>query len=314
VGASRRRLHLNAHMDTVVAVDGWKTDPWTPTVVGDELFGLGASDCKGGVAALLWLAPRVRPKVRVLFSFTACEEGIGRAKANGARKIAAMGGDWAITAEPSCSGEGVELSLGTQGHARAVVRFAGRAAHSSRPDLGENAICAAARFCLAVEKLDASYREIPVHGGAVARPSAAATLIRGGTLSNIIPDGCEVTVSRRLAPGETNETLRGELAGLLAGARATHEVFESDLAACTDLKGPLFAAARGALIEVTGRERYRFQRGRTDAVIFAARGMDTLTVGPGQVTACHVANESVNLRAAAECVRVMERLVNGLPG
>jgi len=307
-----RLLHVNGHMDTVVPVNGWTTDPLKPTVRGQRLYGLGATDCKAGLSAMLWLAPRVRPQVRVRFSFTVCEEGIGHAKENGSRRMAAAGGQWAVTCEPSCLPDGPCISIGTQGHARALVTFAGKAAHSSRPDLGENAVLAAARFCLELERLNAAFPEQRLYGGVVARATAAPTVIAGGKLSNIIPDACEVTVSRRLAPGERRETFQAELDRLLAGQRASYELFGDGPCAMVDRSGPLFAAARRAIVEVAGSERVAFQRGRTDAVIYAGAGMDTITIGPGQIGQSHSANEHVDLGVAADCVRVLERTINGL--
>ena len=311
--SARGLLHVNGHMDTVVPVDGWETDPLKATLKGDLLHGLGTTDCKGGLSAMLWLAPRVKPRVRVIFSFTVCEEGIGNSKPNGSRSLAEKGGDWAITAEPSCRPDGPCISIGTQGHARAVVKFTGKAAHSSRPDLGENAVLAAARFCTELEKLNGAFPEQQLYGGVLARATVAPTKISGGKLSNIIPDACEVLVSRRLAPGETRETFEEELQRLLAGVKAGYELFGDGPCAMVDTSGPLFAAARQAIIEVCGRERVSFQRGRTDAVIYAGSGMDTVTIGPGQIGQSHTANEHVNLPVAAQCVRVLEKVINGLP-
>lgn len=305
-------LHVNGHMDTVVPMDGWRTDPFKPVIEGDLLYGLGATDCKSGLAAMLWLAPRVRPKVRTVFSFTVCEEAGGRAKRNGSQRIGAMGGRWAITAEPSCYPDGPGVSLGTQGHAGARVKFVGKAAHSSRPELGENAVLAASRFCLELENLHASFPQQEVYPGVFARASVAPTVIKGGKISNAIPDACEVTVSRRLAPGENRETFQIELDRLLRGVNASYELSGDGPCAMVNVEGPLFAAARKAIREVCGRERFGFQRGRTDAVIYAGRGMDTITIGPGEVGQAHCANEHVNLRVAADCARVLENAVNAM--
>lgn len=310
--SSKKVLHVNGHMDTVVPADGWKTDPLKPVVEGDLLYGLGSTDCKSGLAAMLWLAPRARPQVRTVFSFTVCEEGIGHAKQNGSRRISAMGGTWAITAEPSCRADGACVSLGTQGHARSMVKFAGKAAHSSRPDLGENAVLAAARFCLELEKLHATFPEQEIYPGVKARASVAPTVIKGGKISNMIPDSCEVMVSRRLAPGERRETFKAELDRLLAGVKATYELFGDGPCATVDFKGALFEAARKAVAEVMGEERFGFQRGRTDAVIYAGCGMDTITIGPGQVGQSHCANEHVDLRVAVDGVKVLEKVINAL--
>jgi succinyl-diaminopimelate desuccinylase len=313
VGSGRGLLHVNAHTDTVIPVQGWDTDPHKPVVTDGKLYGLGSSDCGGGLAAMLWLAPRVKPHVRVLFSWTVCEEGIRNRKTNGSRRMAERGGDWAITAEPSCTLDGPGISLGTQGHARAIVTFPGKAAHSSRPDLGKNAVYRACRFCLELEQLNAQFEEVQVFEDIFARPSVAATVISGGKLSNIIPDSCAVTVSRRLAPGEQRADFEAEIHGLAGSSGATAEFFGDGPCAMVDLEGALFATARAASEELLGKPRYAWQRGRTDAVIYAAAGMDTLTLGPGLVGQAHTANEHLDLNVAADCTRLLEKLINNLP-
>ncbi len=312
VGAGKRRLHANAHMDTVVAGDGWKGDPLKARITGGRVYGLGSSDCKAGIAALLWLAPRVKTRIRVVYSFTVCEEGVDLPKPNGSEKMAAMGGDWAVLCEPTCEAGVPLLGIGTQGHARADVRFRGEAAHSSRPEDGRNAIYAAARFCSELERLNGRFEEFEVAPGAAARATVAATIIRGGTLSNVIPDAAEVTVSRRLAPGETRKTFRMELDSLLEGADADYTVASDGDGALTRRDGDLLRAAKAASGRAGGKGRLAFARGRTDAIIFARHDMDTLTVGPGVMGQCHVANEYVDLAGAVAAVRLLEELIGNL--
>lgn len=312
VGSGQGRLHVNAHMDTVVPVDGWSGDPFKPRIEGDRLYGLGAADCKGGLAAMLALVPRIRPRVRVLFSFTVCEEGYNLPKPNGSEKMAARGGDWAIVCEPTCKAADPQLGIGTQGAVRIWVTFRGRAAHSSRPEAGENAISAAARFCTGIDELNDSFTMIDLGGGCLARPSAAATEIAGGRLSNIIPDKCEVTVSRRLAPGETIGTVEAEMARLLAGHKASYRFACDGDGTLTRPDGALKRAARAAAAE-TGTVREVFFRGRTDAVIYARHGMDTIMIGPGDDSQCHAPNEHLHLNGAVATVKLLDRLINSLP-
>jgi acetylornithine deacetylase/succinyl-diaminopimelate desuccinylase-like protein len=300
-------------MDTVVAVDGWESDPLVPRVDGDDLYGLGSTDCGGGVAALLWLAPRVKPKVRTIFSWTVCEEGLRHPKPNGSNSMAALGGDWAITCEPTCTPDGPNISLGTQGHARTVITFPGQAAHSSRPDLGDNAVSKASRFCLDIDELNAGFEDVPVYEEISARSSAAVTVMKGGKMSNIIPDRCEVCVSRRLGPGETAADFEKEVGRLTAGTGATAEFACDGPCAVVDTNGVLFATAKQASEALFGKARYAWQRGRTDCVIYAGAGMDTLTIGPGLLGQSHTANEHINLKVAADCLPLLERIINELP-
>ncbi len=313
VGSGKRLLHVNGHTDTVVAVQGWETDPHKATLKDGRLYGLGSTDCGAGLAAMLWLAPRVRPNVRVIFSWTVCEEGIRNSKINGSRRMADMGGDWAIAVEPSSCYEGPGISLGTQGHARAVVTFPGRAAHSSRPELGDNAVYRACRFCLEIEQLDAQFEEIHVYEDIFARPSVAATVMNGGKLSNIIPDSCQVTVSRRLAPGENRPDFEAEINGLIGSSGASAEFFGDGPCATVDINGSLFATAKAAGEDLCGEARFAWQRGRTDGVIYAGKGMDTLTVGPGIIGQSHMANEHIDLDIAAQSTALLEQIINTLP-
>ncbi len=313
VGSGKGLLHVNGHLDTVVPVDGWKTDPLKAHLDGDNLHGLGATDCKGGLASMLYLAPRVKPNVRTIFSWTVCEEGTGHDKANGARRMSEMGGDWVLITEPTTTLDGPNLSLGTQGHARGTANFPGKAAHSSRPDLGENAIYKAARFCLEIDKLNEEFKTVQVYQQVFARPSIAATMISGGKLSNIIPDACEVIVSRRLAPGEKLEDFQVELEKLLAGTGATFDAASDGPCAMVDLEGQLFATARKAVVDLLGEERLSWQRGRNDAILFTAKGLDTLTIGPGLIGQPHTANEYINLPTAVDSTRLLEKTINELP-
>jgi len=312
VGHGDKRLHANAHLDTVVPVDGWNSDPFKARIEGDRLYGLGASDCKGGVAALLWLASRVKPDIRVMFSFTVCEEGQNLPKPNGSERMAMLGGDWALACEPTCDENGPLISIGTQGHAQACVTFTGKAAHSSVPEDGRNAIYHAASFCSDLEKLNASYAVSKIAPGAEARATVAPTIIAGGKLSNIIPDECRVTVSRRLAPGEDIPDFESELKRLLAGRDAVFDIASDGAGALVDMNGAFLRTAREASVTTGGGGRLWFTRGRTDAIIYARAGMDTLTLGPGQLGQCHVANEYVDLAAAEKSVRLLETLINSL--
>ncbi len=319
-GSGRSRLEVNAHMDTVVPVDGWVSDPFKARIEGDRLYGLGAADCKAGLAAMLWLAPRVKPRARVRFSFTVCEEGFDLPKTNGSERMASQGGDWAIVCEPTCRDGKAGIGTGTQGHVRAWVTFRGRAAHSSRPEDGDNAITKAANFCAELDKLNASFPETDVGGGspprdsgAQARGTAAATMIAGGKLSNIIPDKCDVTVSRRLAPGESAGTFDAELKRLLSGKDAEYTIASDGAGALTLRDGILLKTVRQAAAGLSISPRENFFRGRTDAVIYARHGMDTLMLGPGDDTQCHVANEYLDLTGAVIATQLLESLINSLP-
>ena len=330
-------LHLSGHTDTVVPVAGWQTDPWTPAVLGDgderRIVGLGASDMKSGVAVLLHLAshfsksPNRLRKLRVVVSCTVCEEGPAHGKRNGVHRLAAAEpGRWALTAEASCDPVCPTLAVGCQGHAVASVSLKGRSAHSASPDKGLNAIHAAARICERVERLNRSFKDIVILEGSPgvgvrARAAASVTLIKGGSAGNIIPDNCELTISRRVAPGETREAVERDLAELtrdLDGVAATWTLRLDAPACVVETGGPLLKSAAAASEQLFQQARYSWNRARTDMVLFKQAGMDVINMGPGFTGQAHVAGEYVRVvdlpRSANLIAETMLRLDRYLCG
>jgi len=312
VGDGEDVLHINGHMDTVKPVSDWTRDPYAPSIERGLLYGLGASDMKGGLAVIMDLARKVRPRVRVVFSFTVCEESGGN-KTNGVRTLLKQwSGKWAITVEGSVKDGRLTLGLGSQGHSIGRVRVHGVSAHSSRPEMGRNAIHDAATIVSRTAQLNESFQDVPIYADVTGRPSIATTMISGGTAVNIIPDLCELAISRRLAPGERVEQFEAELAGITQGLEAEARAHGGDPAACVDVQGQLFQAAREAARTVLGYEAYSFPRGRTDLVLFARHGMDVMNIGPGIMGQAHIADEHcrvVDLEAAS---RLLQQIIESL--
>ena len=325
---ARTTLVFSGHLDTVPPGADWAGDPLTPRVEGagedQRIVGLGATDMKSGLAVMAHLAARLASsaerlkRLRVAFCFTACEERSAAGRSNGVHEVLKrLRGRWAVTVEASCDAAGPTLALGCQGHALVRAGFRGQAAHSAAPESGRNAIHAAALFAARVAELHARFPEAPVYGPLKARAAAAVTLISGGRAHNVIPDRCEVTVSRRTVPGESLAEVERELLALdprLEGvAMACHA--ESDGPACVvDLNGPLFRAATAASQQLFGRVRYTWNRARTDLVLFKRAGLDVLNAGPGQIGQAHAANEWVRVVDLARAAALLEEICRELDG
>lgn len=307
--AAANTLHLSGHTDTVVPVEGWQSDPWKPEISGsgDErrIVGLGASDMKSGLGVMLHLSRHFNAaenrlkRLRLVVSFTVCEESPAKNKRNGVHRVLAKEpGRWAITTEASCDALCPTLALGCQGHAVAKITLQGRSAHSASPEKGLSAINAAAKICGRVEQLNRSFHDIPVLGDVHAHAAATVTLIQGGAAANIIPEHCELTVSRRVAPGEGVADIERELTTLtrdLDGVSATWTL-RCDAPACAvDSNGPLLACASEASRSLFRQVRYSWNRARTDMVLFKQAGMDVLNIGPGFSGQAHVAGEFVRV-------------------
>jgi succinyl-diaminopimelate desuccinylase len=324
--AKATTLHLSGHTDTVVPVEGWNGDPWKPRVEGSgedtRVVGLGASDMKAGLSVMLHLAeffaqPRNRlNRLRLVASFTVCEEMPAKGKRNGVHNLLANEtGRWAITTEASCDAYMPTIALGCQAHAVATISFQGRSSHSASPERGLNAIHAAGKVATRVEMLHARFRDIAIAPNVQARAAIATTRIHGGAAGNIIPEHCEMTLSRRLAPGESLEDFERELVELTCGLNGVGVTWTTrcDAPACVaDLNGPLLRAATSASEALFGQSRYSWNRARTDMVLFAKAGMDVINIGPGFFGQAHVAGEYVRnidlVRSANLIAETLRRL------
>ncbi|MBF6604979.1 MAG: M20/M25/M40 family metallo-hydrolase [Chloroflexi bacterium] len=304
------RLLLEGHLDTV-------PQPREPILVrrtDGRLHGRGACDAKGSVAAMVATMARLADRARrpaVVFAGVADEEAL-------------MGGSRALLAQlPSVHGAivGEPTSLGPARTHNGLVRFRivarGRAAHTSRANLGVNAIAAAARVVLAIEndlgpRLAA--RVHPLSGPALVTPA----VIHGGSAVNLVPDWCEIEVDRRLAPGEDPGAALREIDALLDTLRANGDdiVREEPTAAQLGLDmrsdHPLVRATERAAGEVLGRpERARGVPFGTDAANLAGiGGIPCVVLGPGSIDQAHSADEWVDLREVERAVDLYERIVD----
>ena len=233
---------LNGHLDTV-GVAGM-TAPLTPVRDGDRLSGRGAADMKGGVAALVTAAEAVvasRVPGRVVLALVADEEDASRGSEAVIAALPSLGirPDVCVIAEPT----DLIPARSLRGFAVVRVRFEGRAAHSSQPQLGVNAVSHLGRLVMSV---DARATEVRARGG-----DLMVTIARGGDSPFVIPEWAECLVERRTVPGESAATALAEVRDLLPpGADATAELHAYREAWELDAAGPaadLAARLGGAL-------------------------------------------------------------------
>jgi acetylornithine deacetylase len=292
-----RTLLLCGHLDTVT-VAGMR-DPHVPRVEGDRLHGRGAYDMKAGVAAALAAcrdAARLNLAGDVVVAAVADEEHASLGVQEVLRSVHA---DAAIVTEPT----ELELAVAHKGFVWADVETRGRAAHGSRPHLGEDAIAKMGAALVALRELDArlAARTHPLLG----RGSVHASLIEGGQELSSYPERCLLRIERRTLPGETAEDVRAEVEALATAAGGTAELglvrepFEVDRDA--ELVGIVAAAAAealGAPPRIGGASYW------ADAAFIAAAGIPTVLFGPGGEGA-HATEEWVSLSDTDKVARTL---------
>ncbi len=327
-------LLWDAHQDTV-PVEGMTIDPFTPVVRDGRLYGRGACDVKGGMAAMLVAIDRLRrdPRPRrftVVFSATINEEfGFSGARAlvslweggapggDAARAIVGGRPAAAVVAEPT------DLTVVTthKGAVRWRVLVHGRSCHSAFPEQGENAIYHAGRVILAVERLALELRSrFPGHP--CGPPSLSLGTIRGGVGVNLVPDRVTLEIDRRLLPGESAEEARREVIDAIAATPSSEWIehqapFLQSVGLPDESERPVLAGrSPGDLMRraaaATGRiARSTAARYGTNASVLGAAGVPALVFGPGSILQAHTADEWIDLSEVEAAAAILVELVVG---
>ena len=293
--ADRSGILLSGHLDVVPAADqpGWQADPFTLRRDGSRLIGRGAVDMKGFVAAALSAVPDMaaaQPKVPVHIALSYDEE----AGCKGVPHMIAALPDLCAPLLGCVIGEptGLVPVLRHKGKATLRLKSTGASGHSSRPDLGENAIHALVPVLCEVMALEAQLRNGPIDD-AFEPPYSTVQIgtMSGGTAVNVIPDQAEARIELRALPGiDPKKALQSVItAANTVGIEtqiiaqypglAPHE--ESDLAR--------------RLERLTGNAAQAAVSFGTEAGLFAQAGLPAVVCGPGDIGRAHRPEEYITV-------------------
>jgi succinyl-diaminopimelate desuccinylase len=289
-----QRLVLAGHLDTVPP--GANAGP---VVEGDTVWGVGASDMKGGLAVMLDLATTVpTPTVDVTWCFYAREE-ISRSLSGlfelWEERPDLLAGDAAILGEPT----GALVEAGCQGTMRVRITLEGVRAHTARPFTGRNAIHRLAPLLQRVA--DWPPREVVLDGCTYAE-QLQVVAVEGGVAANVVPDHVEVSLNHRYAPDRRRAEAEAFLHQLLdpmleLDAGDTWEVLDAGDGAPPSLGHPLLKS----LVEQSGAPP-KAKVGWTDVASFWEHGVPAANFGPGDPLLAHHPDERVT-RAELERTR-----------
>ncbi|GBQ88835.1 acetylornithine deacetylase [Asaia krungthepensis] len=313
-------LALSGHVDCV-PVDGqaWSRDPFILTEEGGRLYGRGAVDMKGFVAAMLAAIPSLRAQelrrpVHLFFTF---DEEI---TCNGARYLIEDVRSRGLMPDLCVIGEPTMLApiIAHKGRFTIRVDVRGRPAHSSQPGLGANALHAMGRAIVEIADIADSFeREGPyVTGFEPSHTTMQVGLARGGSILNIVPEQASFELEWRAVPGDTNEAiferLRERLAPIDAALRQVGEECGLTYTALVDLPPldlPPTAPLVSLLQQITGRNTAGYVSYGTEAGIYQQAGLDTIVCGPGDIAQAHKPDEWIERDQLARCEAMIARLV-----
>ncbi|HEX6345754.1 M20/M25/M40 family metallo-hydrolase [Umezawaea sp.] len=297
-----RTLLLCGHLDTV-----GHAEPLGARVDGDRLYGRGAYDMKAGLAAAL-IACREADRAGIGGEVVVAAVSDEEHSSLGVQQVLdRLTADGAIVCEPT------ELTVVTahKGFVWTEIRVVGKAAHGSRPHLGEDAILRTGPVLVALDRLNERLRsrEHPRLGPGTLH----ASLITGGREESTVPDLCVLTIERRTLPGESVADVERDVADLLASCDVTatsrttlsREPFEIDEE--HGFVGEVVAAVGAALgrpAELAGASYW------ADSAFLAAAGIPTVLFGPPGDGA-HAGVEWVGLGGTVECARALLATAKG---
>lgn len=305
----------NSHLDVVPVGEeaSWTIPPFTGQIQNERLYGRGACDIKGGVAAQIIaaraLAQSGLPLRGTLIVTEVADEEVGGRL--GSQRIASRSDihpDAVLVAEPTSN----QVCIGERGGVGIRVTVFGRTAHGALPWEGANAIEGMARvICTLQEHLwpKLAQRRHPYFAPA----SATISLIEGGVKTNVVPDRCSLYIDRRLLPGEIPDQAVAEVREIalqaishLPGLRVIVEAapeWPGRPAIVQPENSPLVQLLvsvnrfLGLETKLTG-----FSMG-TDGRFFATQGIPTIIYGPGNPRLAHQPDEWVSIDELEQCAR-----------
>jgi acetylornithine deacetylase len=292
-------------------------DPFGAVVKDGRLYGRGACDVKGGLAAMLAAlvklhATKALSAGKVHLAMTVDEEhnfsGIHALAKSGIRA------DFAIVAEPTQ----LDIVTAHKGVTRWTIETMGKACHCSTPALGDNAIYHMARVVYEVETFAETLSDRPKHP-TLGRPTLSLGRIDGGTSTNTVPDSCRIELDRRLVPGETATSAVAELTDFLQNDPNTADLpmrVSAPLFICPPLAPnqpeEWLHKLGHAMERVTGRvhERVAVPFG-TNASTLAEAGIPSVVFGPGSIAQAHTKDEWIELKSVEHAAEILFRFLAG---
>lgn len=312
-------IGLSGHSDCVpVEGQNWSSDPFTLTERNAKLYGRGSCDMKGFIACALAAVPslKARPLKEPIHIIVSYDEEVG---CTGVRPLIARLGKDLPRPRAIIVGEPTSMAV-IDAHKRIDsyrTRVTGREAHSSMPDLGVNAISAAAALIGELDRI----------GGVIAardrderfRPPYSTVFvgtIKGGTAHNIVPKHCEFHWQvRGLPTAEPGEAPR-DLAAFAEAAllpKMRHVTKEAAIDTANEGSVPAFVARPGSeavalALALTGRDRTEAVSYTTEAGLFEEADVPAVICGPGNIAQAHAADEYVSVAQLEACLVFLDGL------
>jgi acetylornithine deacetylase/succinyl-diaminopimelate desuccinylase-like protein len=304
-------LLLSAHYDTVGPTAAWTIDPLKPVEQNGRVYGLGASDCKGGIVSILAALKKAKPANNVVVVITGYEDI--KKKVSGKQFFGSdlipdnieISADIGIVTEASVRDDMFAFINGMFGKISFSLIAKGKQSHSCHPERGANAIYEAME-AVRILKEDLP-REYYSYRSENYQETFNVGKISGGSAVNIIPHECIVEMEHRISPNSNLEEKKRVISDLLSALSSVELKY--------NLEYPAFLAEPVRSLHSLASKRLgypvqeRMSRGGTDANIFNAKGIPTFVFGPGECDQVHQPDEYITLDRVVECAEIISGIL-----
>jgi len=290
-----KTLLWNGHYDTVPVgnLDYWTEDPYGGEVKNGRIYGRGTGDMKGAIASAIVAAKAlgnlgIRLKGDLRLHAVADEEFFGRYGTKYLCENGYVNGvDAAIVGEASTRDNIVMARPAVRGRTLVNIHVKGKSAHSSRPDMGVNAVLNMSKVLLAIDETQFSF---PHHNLLPDPTIAPGTTIHGGTKDNIIPEDCEAICDVRTVPGMDPEQVLQDIRAVVEALRESDPELdvsvESPLSkppSEISLEHPLYKSASKATEQVVGYQLEPLGASGSNDTSYLTNlaGVPAMAFGPG---------------------------------
>ena len=301
--SKKNGLIFMGHTDTVPAGDGWKTNPFDLTQKNNDFFGLGSSDMKGGIAAMLSSISEIDLKklnkgLELIFTYDEEKYFGGIKSIVGKHKISA---DCIVVGEPTS----LEPVVATKGMLVFKINFIGKEAHGSNPEIGINAIEMASIFIIEFKKY---FRKIEKESSCLfGSPTATSniSIISGGNAVNRVPAACSLEFETRIIDNKQKEKINDIIKEIIKKNKfkAQSEItFSSSVTKCQNKE---FVSI---IEKITKKKAVGVNYTAENS--FLPNSNCSIILGPGTIKCAHMPNEKVSKNSLYSAVKIYKELIN----
>jgi succinyl-diaminopimelate desuccinylase len=297
-----KSLLLTPHLDTVPAGSSWKTPALRAKIIGNRIYGLGATDCKGNLASALeaisaMVEDGVKLEYDLIFAATADEES---GSALGLiplleRKI--LKADVAVVLDA----DDFEIVITQKGLMHLSVRIGGKKAHGAYPWLGINAIDLAAQIIIDLK----TQQKNCVKNKYLRAPTINVGIIKGGDKVNVVSDWCEFQLDFRFLPGSSRETITKYTKNYKIEIQGIQDPYS------IDPQHPLVSSLVSAMRSLKIKPRISGSEGATVITFFKKMNIPAIATGFGTEGCAHIADEHACLDNLYKGAQVLVAFLKG---